>query len=228
MCLAVPGGRVCACTMNNTSDCVPAVLSVQSTEQVLLGRSARLHCNVQDKGVPVTSITWLHDGIVVSKFHKATGDIEFELGAVTLSDSGRYTCVIENEYGSVTSDPHQIIVVSQVTISSPVDSSGNTLSVVTSSSLPVSSDNSLVMVISAAAGGFVVLVILTLVIGTFFWRRYRKSIPRVVVMNPTFNVTTGSYNRRDESPPPYQKHDPVNSTAAFVEEVLGKSAGDFV
>ena len=236
LCLAVPGGRVCACTVDNYTDCLPDVnATVRGTGHIDLGQRAALHCTIADKGVPISRVTWLRDGIVVSmQYDVANDDVELKLEAVTVSDAGEYTCAVENEYGKVTSDPQRIVVVDQhhdqatSSTSTPSDLLDITNQYHNQGTNSSPSDSLSMFLVVGVAGGSLVVVFVLVVIGILLCRRYRKRRPRIIVMNPVFNVTTGSLNRQDEpQPPPYDECDAVKCTAVFVEEVASKAVENF-
>ena len=75
--------------------------------EVVVNRSITIYCPA--RGIPPPTVTWLKDGqeidIAAAK-HLTTSDSGRQLDIVTarVSDTGRYTCRVENEAGESTLD----------------------------------------------------------------------------------------------------------------------------
>ena len=89
---------------------VPSTIDVKDLNrepQVVVTRSITIYCPA--RGFPPATVTWLKDGqeidIAAAK-HLTTSDAGRQLDIVTarVSDTGRYTCRVENEAGESTLD----------------------------------------------------------------------------------------------------------------------------
>ncbi|KAM8887343.1 hemicentin-1 [Spinachia spinachia] len=86
---------------------VPPVLDspVQESLNYTLGSHVALLCEAS--GVPVPSITWLKDGTPIESslpWHWSVRGNRLELGPLTLSHAGTYTCVVKNQEGHTQKD----------------------------------------------------------------------------------------------------------------------------
>jgi hypothetical protein len=220
LCLAVPGSRVCACAVDNSTDCLPVInITVKGTSHIDLGQPVTLHCTISEKGVPTSRVTWLRDGVSVSTLFDITNDhVELKFKAVAFSDAGVYTCTVENEYGTVTSDPQRIVVTDEHRHPVTSSSIGSTPSDALGSHNQATASSSLSLVfIAGATGGSLVFIALLVGIG-ILCRRYRKRRPlRVAVENSMFNVTT-----RPQSEPPPPSYEECH--AVVVVEIPSKSS----
>ena len=115
ICLPVPRGRVCKCSTDKLSECVPVVVLKPKSAFVVISKSLTLRCEVNGKGFSDTRVAWLHDDNVIASETLSDDlrgvSVNYTIQAATYSHSGSYVCKIVNVIGEARSEVATVAVV---------------------------------------------------------------------------------------------------------------------
>lgn len=115
-CVAVPGGRRCACSASKSDACKPLIVSGPASTTVYELNAVTLNCaigGVVTTGIAISSFGWKKNGITVrTQYGSSLVDIHtsWTIPTATKSDGGLYSCWAANKYGTRTSSNALLIV----------------------------------------------------------------------------------------------------------------------
>ena len=115
-CVAVPGGRRCACSASKSDACKPLIVSGPTSTTVYQLNAVTLNCTVGGlvtTGIAISSFGWKKNGITMrTQYGSSSADIRtsWTIPAATKLDGGLYSCWATNRYGTRTSSSALLIV----------------------------------------------------------------------------------------------------------------------